>query len=246
MEDTYIFLQEPCVFCARSACKQLILPMLTRPKLFSAIKNNVNKRKSNGSTAQCGGPDVVLLNLQHHTQSRGQCYTLATVPLGKLTTVPRAGPRVSLHAVVKKKFPPPPEMNSKCLVIQHICWLSHLTSFVLVSAQRVTLATNIKQTIFVIKQRNMFLQMQNNALSTIYKQIQVFLDVTPCTSASSSWHFQVLDSWLSLQVSTPWSFAISATTHPTAHHILLGLLDFQHEGTKILQYYLCFVDCASW
>jgi len=32
----------------------------------------------------------------------------------------------------------------------------------------------------------MFLQMQNNALSTIYMQIPVFLDVTPCTSASSS------------------------------------------------------------
>jgi hypothetical protein len=136
-------------------------------------------------------------------------------------------------------------MNSKCLVIQHICWLSHLTSFVWVSAQRVTLATNIRQTIFAIKQRNMFLQMQDNALITIYMQIQVFLDVTPCTSASSSWCFQVLDSWLSPQVSTPWSFAISGTTHPTAHHILLGLLDLQHEGTKILQYFLSFVDHAS-
>jgi len=78
------------------------------------------------------------------------------------------------------------------------------------------------------------------------QEIQVFLDVTPCTSASSSWHFQVLDSWLSLQVSTPQSFAISGTTHPTAHHILLALLDLQHEGTKILQYCLCFVDRASW
>ena len=119
--------------------------------------------------------------------------------------------------------------------------LSHLTSFVWVSAQRLTLATYIKQTISVIKQKNMFPQMQNNALSTIYMQIQVFLDVTPC----SSWHFQVFDSWLSLQVSTPWPFAISRTTHPTAHHILLGLLNLQHEGTKILQYFLRFVDRAS-
>ena len=232
----HIFLLEPCVFCARLASKQLILPTLTRSKLFSSIKDNTNKRKSIGSTAQCGGSAVVLLNLQHHIQPNGQCYTLATVVLGKLTTVSRVGPRVSLHAVVKRKFPPPPEMNSKC----------HLTSFVWVSAQRVTLATNIKQTIFVIKQRNTFLQMQNNALSTIYVQIQVFLDVTPRTSASSSWHFQVLDSWLSLQVSTPRSFAISGTTDPSAHHILLGLLDLlQHEGTKILQYFLCFVDHAS-
>jgi len=61
------------------------------------------------------------LNLQHHMLSRGQCYTLATVPLGKLTTASRVGPRVSLHTVVKRKFPPPPEMNCKCLVIQHIC-----------------------------------------------------------------------------------------------------------------------------
>lgn len=60
--------------------------------------------------------------------------------------------------------------------------LSHLTSFVWVSAQRLTLATYIKQTISVIKQKNMFPQMQNNALSTIYMQIQVFLDVTPCSS----------------------------------------------------------------
>lgn len=90
----------------------------------------MNKRKSNGSTAQCGGPAAVLLNLQHHIQSRGQCYTLATVPLGKLTKVSRVGPRVSLHAVVKRKFPPTPKMNSKCLAIQHIWWLSHLTSFV--------------------------------------------------------------------------------------------------------------------
>jgi len=112
------------VFCARLAWKQLILPMLTRSKLFSSVTDSTNKRKSNSSKAQCGGPAVVLLNLQHHTQSHGQCYTLATVPLGKLTTVSRVGPRVSLHAMVKRKFPPPPEMKSKCLVIQHTCWVT--------------------------------------------------------------------------------------------------------------------------
>jgi hypothetical protein len=141
------FFRGALVFCARLAWKQLILPMLRKSNLFSSIKDSMIKRRSNGSTAQCGGPAVVLLNLQHHIQSRGKCYTLATVPLGKLTTVSRVGPRVSLYAVVKSKFPPPPEMNSKCLVIQNICWLSHLTSFVWVSVQRVTLATNIKQTI---------------------------------------------------------------------------------------------------
>ena len=213
--------------------------MLTRSKLFSSVMDSMNNRKSNGSTAQCGGPSVVLLNLHHHIQSHGQCYPLATVrTLRQTDSSIQGGPQSQPTCSSEEKISTPPEMNSKCLVIQHICWV---TLHLLCGSQH-------KEWLFpqiLSKQKNMFLQMQNNVLSTIYMQFQVFLDVKPCISASSSWHYQVFDSWFSLQVSTPWSLAISGTTHPTAHHILLGLLDLQHEGTKILQYFLCFVYSAS-
>ena len=173
----HIFLQEPCVFCARLAWKQLILPMPTRSKLFSSIKDNMNNRKSNGSTAQCGGPAVVLI-------FSIICYHVVSVipwplyPWANWPQHPGWDPELAYIQWWRENFHLHQKWTASVWssntyadwVTLHPTHGDWVTLHLLCGSQQ---KEWLLPQIFVIKQRNMFLQMQNNALSTIYKQIQV-------------------------------------------------------------------------